>query len=263
MIQSKFHLSDPASPLLALAIHNGHRLPEGLLPYTEISAEDRFREEDPHTGSIAQHYANHIVLETSRFAVDLNRRPDKAVYQNPEDAWGLTVRNGVVPHSLLAGLRYSYQSWYATLQYQIDRMLCQHPVVVVLDLHSYNHRRGGPDAEPDPQEKNPDIILGRSNMSEDYYPLIEDLRLRLDGQDLAGRSLDVRCDVKFPGGQLPRFLNERYDGKVICVAVEFKKIFMDEHSGVLNPALLRFLSQIFLKHSLAWVNENLKITTAR
>ncbi|MCB5272248.1 MAG: N-formylglutamate amidohydrolase [Candidatus Cloacimonetes bacterium] len=263
MIQSKFHLSGSASPVLALAIHNGHRLPGALLPYTQISQEDRFREEDPHTGSIAQYYANHVVLETSRFAVDLNRNPDKAVYQNPEDAWGLTVRNGVVPHSLLAGLRYSYQNWYTTLQYQIDRLLTMHPLVIVFDLHSYNHRRGGPDAPPDPQEKNPDIILGRSNLPEDLYPLIEDLRQRLDGQDLAGRSLDVRCDVKFPGGYLPRYLNDRYGGKVICLAVEFKKIFMDEHSGTLNPVYLHTLRQIFLKHSLAWVNENLKITTAR
>ncbi len=256
MIQSKFHFSDSTSPLLALAIHNGHSLPEALVPYTYINEEDRFREEDPYTGSIAQHYANHIILETSRFAVDLNRRPEKAVYLNPEDAWGLNVRNGIVPHSILAGLRYSYQNWYTTLQYQIERMLAKHPVIIALDLHSYNHRRGGPDAPPDPQEKNPDIILGRSNLPEDYYPLIEKLRQRLDGQDLAGRSLDVRCDVKFPGGYLPRFLNEHYPRRVICIAVEFKKIFMDEHSGVLNPVLLHSLRQIFLENSLAWFQDN-------
>ncbi|MCB5252719.1 MAG: N-formylglutamate amidohydrolase [Candidatus Cloacimonadaceae bacterium] len=252
MIFSKFHFTDSASPLLALAIHNGHRLPEALLPFTEISAEDRFREEDPHTGSIAQSYANHIILETSRFAIDLNRLPDKAVYQKPEDAWGLKVRNGELPKPILTGLKQSYAYWYATLQYQIDRMLTLHPMIVALDIHSYNHRRGGPDAPPDPQEKNPDIILGRSNLSEEYYPLVENLRHRLDGQSLFDRSLDVRCDVKFPGGRLPRFLNEHYGGKVICVAVEFKKIFMDEHSGVLEPASFQALRQIFLEHSLAW-----------
>ncbi|MCB5261382.1 MAG: N-formylglutamate amidohydrolase [Candidatus Cloacimonetes bacterium] len=263
MIRSKFHFSDSASPVLALAIHNGHRLPEALLPYTQISAEDRFREEDPHTGSIANRYANHIILETSRFAVDLNRSPEKAVYQNPEDAWGLVVRNGVLPHSVLSGLLYSYQNWYTTLRYQLERMLERHPVVIVLDLHSYNHRRGGPDAPPDPQEKNPDIILGRSNLPEGYYHFIEDLRQRLDGQSFAWGSLDVRCDVKFPGGHLPRFLNDRYPGKVICVAVEFKKIFMDEHSGVLNPVRLDSLRQTFHQHSQAWVNYNLHIKTAR
>lgn len=263
MIHSKFHLADSFSPLVALAIHNGHRLPEALVPYTEISAEDRFREEDPHTGSIAQDYANHIILETSRFAVDLNRSPDKAVYQKPEDAWGLKVRTGELPNIVLAGLRQSYTNWYATLQYQIDRMLSRHPVIVALDIHSYNHRRGGPDAPPDPQEKNPDIILGRSNLSEDHYPLIEDLRRRLDGQSLGAHSLDVRCDVKFPGGYLPRFLHERYPGRVICVAVEFKKIFMDEHSGVLNPMRLIRLRQIFQEHSLAWVRDYLHSETVR
>lgn len=256
MIQSKFHLSDSSIPVLALAIHNGHRMPQALMPYTQISAEDRFREEDPFTGYIAGYFANHVILDTSRFAVDLNRRPEKAVYQTPEDAWGLEVRNGVIPHSVLSGLRYSYENWYATLCYQIDRMLGRHPLIVVLDLHSYNHRRGGADAPPDPQEKNPDIILGRSNMSEDYYPIIEDLRCRLDGQDLSGHSLDVRCDVKFPGGHLPRFLHEHYPKKLICVAVEFKKIFMDEHSGVLDPARLHALRQIFLEHNGAWIKGN-------
>lgn len=257
MIQSKFHLSDPLSPVLALAIHNGHRIPEALMPYTQISAEDRFREEDPFTDYIAGYYANHVILETSRFAVDLNRNPERSVYQNPEDAWGLKVRSSMVPPNVLAGLRHSYDNWYAMLQYQIDQMLERHPLIVVLDIHSYNHRRGGPDAPPDPQEKNPDIILGRSNMAKDFYPFVEDLRQRLDGQNFLGHSLDVRCDVKFPGGNLPRFLHKHYPCKVLCVAVEFKKIFMDEHSGVLNPVRLHALRQIFLKHSQDWIRDKI------
>jgi N-formylglutamate deformylase len=258
MIQSKFNFSDSSEPVLALAIHHGHHLPSSLLPYTPISADTRYREEDPYTGDIAAYYANHIIIETSRFAVDLNRSPQRAIYLKPQDAWGLKVRSDDMPDSIVQELQDSYKNWYALLRYQMDRMLSQHPFVFVFDIHSYNHRRKGPDAEPDPQAENPDIILGRSNMISEFYPLVDDLRERLDGQDFFGHKLDVRCDVKFPGGQLSRWLHDTYPERLICIAVEFKKIFMDEHSGKLNPVSLNKIRQLFLQQSSAWVQDNLK-----
>lgn len=255
MIRSIFHLAASDQPVLALAIHNGHHLPEALMPYTPLSDIIRFREEDPYTGDIARFFGNHVIVETSRFAVDLNRNLQKAVYLKPEDAWGLNVRHPDLPQGMLVDLHESYANWYAALSYQIDRMLSRHPFLFVFDIHSYNHRRAGADAEPDPQSENPDIILGRSNMPQKLYPWVEKLRKRLDQQDFFGHPLDVRCDVKFSGGHLSRWLHDSYPDKLICIAVEFKKIFMDEHSGKLNPVSLARLRDIFGQESKAWLTD--------
>lgn len=194
-------------------------------------------------------------MDTSRFAVDLNRNPAKAVYLTPEDCWGLNARTSPIPEALLAELRGDYQSWYALLDYQIDRLLKLHPFLVILDLHSYNHRRGGPDAEVDPQAGNPDIIIGRSNLQERHYAAAEDLRARLDGQLLLGQPLDCRADVKFTGGNLSRWLNSRHPERLICLAIEFKKIFMDEWSGRLDLPAFQSLKQLFLGGVRNWLTE--------
>lgn len=258
MVQSKFNFGNIDFPVLALAIHNGHHLPQVLLRYTAISDDDRFREEDPYTGQLAEHFPNHIIVNTSRFAIDLNRKRDKCVYLKPEDAWGLNVRIGELPEALYNDLLNSYEDWYNTLVYQIERMLKFHPYIIVLDLHSYNHRRNGPDAQPDPQTDNPDIILGRSNMNKEFYPIVENLRSKLDGKPIWNMKLDVRCDVKFPGGQLPRFLHEKYPSQLLCLAIEFKKIFMNEWSGKLNPVSLYDIRNLFMDEAENWIENTIK-----
>lgn len=255
MIQSNYHFSDTLQPVLALAIHNGHGLPEPLTPYMGIDDSTRRMEEDPYSGLMAMHYPNYIILESSRFAVDLNRPPHRAIYQNPEDAWGLPVRNAPLPPLVLHQLEQGYMDWYKLLKYQVDRLLSFHPFIMIWDFHNYNHRRGGPDAPPDPQIENPDIILGRNNMPAEYYPYIDTLREMLDGYQLDGRTLDVRCDVKFPGGYLSRWLHESFPGQVLVLAVEFKKFFMDEHTGTLNPVVYGRLRHFFYECSQNWMQE--------
>ncbi|MCB5246495.1 MAG: N-formylglutamate amidohydrolase [Candidatus Cloacimonetes bacterium] len=253
MLRSSVTIGNEALPLLTTAIHAGHQLPTELLKICGISEAGRLREEDPFTGEVAGLFPNHIVLETSRFAIDLNRPPEKAVYLAPEDCWGLPARTEAVPESLLARLRGDYSSWYSLLQYQIDRLLELHPFLVVLDLHSYNHRRGGLHAEPDPQEKNPDIIIGRSNLLPKHHPAADALCQRLNGQAYRDKALDCRQDVKFPGGQMSRWLNLRYPDRLICLAIEFKKTFMDEWTGELDRPAWSELKHLFYNQVRAWL----------
>lgn len=252
MIQSVFYFGNQEVPVIATAIHNGHLIPHQLLSYTALSADARFHEEDPFTGIIAELFDNHIILETSRFANDLNRTREKSLYLKPEDAWGLEVRNAELPEELKLALYQSYDSWYKVLDIQVERMLAKHPFLIVFDLHSYNHRRGGPAAPPDCQWQNPDIILGRSNMPHKYHPLVQELADSLNGKIIRDRSLDVRCDVKFPGGNFPRHLHRNFDGRVMAIAVEFKKIFMDEHTNEVYPLFFGELKDLFLKEAMPW-----------
>lgn len=245
MIKSAVELLDETDPVLALAIHNGHGMQPELQRICGISEADRLREEDPFTENFANAFPNRIIVYTSRFEVDLNRRREQAVYQNPEDCWGLPARTEPLSEELLKSLLDAYDSWYSLLDYTLNRLLQKHPFLLVLDLHSYNHRRQGKDAEPDPQAGNPDIILGRNNMPESFYPRVERLRSALNGQKVKGHSIDCRADVKFPGGQLARTLHKVFAGKVMCLSVEFKKIFMDEWTGTLDKEFQAALSDLF------------------
>jgi N-formylglutamate deformylase len=253
MLVSSFTFGDESLPLLATAIHNGHHLPPELEKICGIPEQERLREEDPYTGEFAGLFPNHVVVKTSRFAIDLNRPPHRAIYQKPEDCWGLPARTQAIPEEVLARLNQDYQGWHKLMEYQMDTLLKRHEFLVVLDLHSYNHRRGGPQAEPDPQENNPDIIIGRSNLREEHYPASAALRHILGSQTYLGKPLDCREDVKFPGGNFPRWLNAKYSDRLICLAIEFKKTFMDEWSGELDEPAFRKLKKLFLTSVGIWL----------
>lgn len=252
MIRSSYHFGSDSGGILACAIHNGHEIRPDLLSITGVSEADRLREEDPFTGSIAELFLNRIVVGSSRFEIDLNRSPEMAIYQKPEDCWGLNARTQDIPAALLTSLQADYSEWYVVLRYQIERLLRYNDHLIVLDLHSYNHRRLGPGQEPDPQALNPDIIIGRNNLSAAVYPRIEELRGMLDGAHVLGRKLDCRCDVKFSGGYLSRWINHNFPGRVICPAIEFKKIWMDEWSGEVYEPDFTELKEFFVDRVSLW-----------
>jgi hypothetical protein len=64
---------------------------------------------------------------------------------------------------------------------------------------------------------------------------LDDLR----GFDYFGRPLDVRENVKFRGGQLTRYIHEHFPSSGCALAVEVKKIFMDEWSGIVDGTHLQ------------------------
>ena len=96
------------------------------------------------------------VVYRSRFEVDLNRPRDKAVYQKPEDAWGLTVWKNQPSQGLVARSLALYDGFYAQLHRVCSRLEKEYGRFVVLDLHTYNHRRQGPQGTPADPEGNPE-----------------------------------------------------------------------------------------------------------
>lgn len=250
MIYSEWHLGNDNIPILATAIHNGHYFPLELVKFCGVDEKDRLREEDPYTSEFASLFPNYVVNYTSRFVVDLNRPIEKAVYLKPEDCWGLVPWLKPLPEEYITTLYEDYNAWYTLLNYQIERMLKTHPFLIVLDLHSYNYLRNGPETEP---EKNtPDVIIGRSNLKSDYYPLIDSLRDIIRNKTIHNRSLDCQLDVKFTGGNLSQWLNAHYSDQLICLAIEFKKIFMDEWTGELDYDIFHQLQAIFKEAISSW-----------
>ena len=84
----------------------------------------------------------------------------------------------------------------------LDRIVALNGRFVVFDLHSYNHRRGGPDALPDDPAGNPDVNLGTGTMPrERWAPVVEAFLGVLARERVADQPLDVRENVRFRGGR--------------------------------------------------------------
>lgn len=260
MMRASFTKLDGRLSLVTTAIHAGHEICAEVAQSCHLSPELRLMEEDPYTDQMARLFPNHITVQSSRFLIDLNRSRERCVYLKPEDCWGLPVNREQMDARLLQSLYGEYDEFYhlvdeflGRLFYLRDEAGIKEPLLI-LDLHSYNHRRGGPEAEPAPQEENPDIIIGRNNLDPSHYDKAEKLRQLLDGKPLGDIRIDCRCDVKFPGGNFSRYLNSRYPEKVVCLAIEFKKIFMDEHTGELNMSLWKQLQQLFYDAVMQWLS---------
>lgn len=234
------------SPIVAVALHSGHFVRPEVRPYLRLDAQQRLREEDAFTGRWTVVADNRALAHHSRFECDLNRPREKALYLKPEDAWGLNVWRHPVPESIVDHSLTRYDRFYQRLYALVESLLKRHPRVVVLDLHSYNHRRGGPESDLAETGDDPDINIGTGSMNRDRWsPIVDRFMADLRAFDFPERPLDVRENVRFLGGEMAKKLHARYPATVCVLAVEVKKFFMDEWTAELYPqrynAVLRAL----------------------
>ena len=93
MLREIWKITEGEGPLVAAAVHNGHRVREAVAEHLALSEDERLREEDPFTAEWTQVAETRIVGTHSRFEVDLNRPREGAVYERPDDyrAWVVAV----------------------------------------------------------------------------------------------------------------------------------------------------------------------------
>lgn len=233
-----FVIGHSALPLVTTAIHAGHELRPEVADRMALGESARLREEDPFTDRLTAIGGVPVVATRSRFEVDLNRPREAAVYVTPEDAWGLDVWDEPLPDAVIERSLAVYDAFYDALAGVLDDLARQGPFVV-LDLHSYNHRRGGPDAPTAAAVDNPEVNVGTGSLDRDRWGHVVDRFMDdLAGRQVSGHPLDVRENVRFQGGHLSRWVHERYDGAGCALAIELKKVFMDEWTGALDEAHL-------------------------
>ena len=221
------------SPIVCTAIHNGHIISENIRENIAVSEDVRLREEDPFTERFTTDCGNRIIVNFSRFEVDLNRPPEKCIYKKPEDAWGLKIRKTPLNETVISQSLQKYHNFYEEVKKHFEILQKKFGTFFVYDIHSYNHHRKGPNADFDDPEKNPEIIIGTNNMPQKWFPLVYDVQKDLRKFDYFGRKLDARINVKFPGGYFSKWIHKNFPDSACCIAIEFKKIFMDEWTGEL------------------------------
>lgn len=230
--------------LVATAIHAGHDLRPEVAAAMVLDEATRLREEDPHTDQIGLLAPARVVVHRSRFEVDLNRPLAQSVYREPDDSWGLTVwRSNPLADGIVRRSQDGYASFYSQLAARLDEVAGRGPFVVY-DVHSYNHRRDGPDSRPEPVEDNPEVNLGTGSVDRAVFGgVIDAFTESLSAQSTDAGPIDVRENVKFEGRALAWWVHERYAGRGVVLALEIKKTFMDEWSGVVDEVRLRRLQE--------------------
>lgn len=242
MAFSSFNLPAP-DVVIATAVHNGHDLRPDLAALMNLDEPTRLREEDPHTGSLASRFTSSVVVHRSRFEVDLNRERNRAVYRGPDDAWGLDVwREPLSDHAVSESLQL-YDAFYADLASTLDELVSRRGGFVLFDIHSYNHRRGGPDTEPDPPGESPVINLGTGSLPPKWRPVADAFVASMAAATLDGDAVDVGENVRFEGRQVAQWVHDNYGDVGCALAIEFKKVFMDEWTGEVDADRLNELGE--------------------
>ena len=226
-------------PLIATAIHDGHTTRETITRQFALDDAGRLREEDPYTGQWTAVAPTRIVGLRSRFEVDLNRPREKAVYVVPQDAWGLEVWKGRLSDEDIEESLAQYDAFYESLREVYQAKADQGPFVVY-DVHTYNHRRAGPDGPEADPEANPQVNIGTATLADRgrFAGVIDACITALREFDFPGGKLDVRENVKFLGGNHARWAHSTFPQNACVIAIEFKKFFMDEWTGEPNRELI-------------------------
>jgi N-formylglutamate amidohydrolase len=240
MTFASFRLSED-DLVIATAVHNGHDLRPELADLIGLDESTRRREEDPHTGEVAARFGANVVVHRSRFEVDLNRERQEAVYRGPEDAWGLDIWDRPLTDDEVAESLLLYDGFYRDLASVLDTLVAGHGGFVLYDIHSYNHRRGGPEAEPDPPATAPTVNLGTGSLPERWKGVADVFVESMRENTLDGVELDVRENIRFQGRQVARWVHDDYGETSCALAIEIKKVFMDEWSGEVDHDRLRQL----------------------
>lgn len=234
-------------PVMITAIHAGHTIRPSMLPWLKITEEGRLREEDPLTDFFLSAGDTIFRANRSRFEFDLNRPSDRAISVDPAETWGLEIWSPDLPQEEIDTSRALHQQFYAMMAQRVEAMIAEHGRILVLDIHSYNHRRDGADMSSAPQTKNPDIDLGATTLNKDLYgELLEDFAQGLRSRPVRGNKPDVRTNVRWAdGGNFPEWLHAAYGDAACVITLEYKKIFMDEWSHSADILALQELRQGF------------------
>ena len=248
------------APLVATAIHDGHAVRREVEPLLAVEEPDRLHEEDPHTSFWTTIAPTRAVGFRSRFEFDLNRPREKAVYLGPDDAWGLDIWKDAPSAEIIAASLAQYDAFYEQMHVALNSLVSRFGRVLVLDLHSYNHRREGPDGPAADPKDNPEINVGTGTMDRSRWSATVDRFVaELSRYDFLGRTLDVRENVKFRGGNFPKWIHSTFPESVCCMSIEVKKFFVDEWTAEIDQSRLYEIGEALKSAALTSLEEMLNV----
>ena len=214
-------------PMVVTAIHDGHEVCEELASRMKVTGNQRRFEEDPHTGAIAQAFDISIRVRDSRYCCDLNRTPERCIY---EEAWGRQVWKTPLEELEREHLLERHAAYYRMLDGLLKVLTEDFGTAVFYDLHSYNYRRLN--GEP------PLFNVGSHFIDRQPFGAVVDHFVgELDTINLPGCDNRAAIDEVFEGKGYQAEFVHRHHPDVLCVPLEIKKVFMNEVSLKLKKTI--------------------------
>jgi N-formylglutamate amidohydrolase len=236
---ARFSLREPAG-MLGVALHPGHRVRPEMQDIMEVTGQQRFLEEDPYTDRFVKDFPMHLVALDSRFEYDLNREREAAVYPYGEKKWGLQVWKRPLTEEELEKTYLKHREFHEILEMIIEHILEHQRIAIVFDIHSFCYQR---ERKLDWwKDENSELNLGTRSIDRKHFaPLIDRFLERISRTSINGHRIRVAENEIFPGGYLTRKFARSHRKTVLVLAIEYKKIFMDEHTGRLDEKTLETL----------------------
>lgn len=225
------------SPLAATAIHSSGRIRDELHPLLKIGPEDRRREEDPGTEFFLRNFPITITANDSRYEYDINRESERAIY---DIAWGNKVFNSPLDGREKEISLAKHTEFHHLMEIVAEYLIRDNDYGVILDLHSFNYRR-----KPYLPDNKPDINIGTRAVNRARFgDLIDAFISDLNNISINRRGVRTAENEIFTGGYLSRSLSFAYHDNLLVLAIEFKKIYMDEWTGeIYHPVLEKLVDK--------------------
>jgi N-formylglutamate amidohydrolase len=242
---AEFHLRAPAH-YLGVALHSGGRVREELVGVMAVTPEERFREEDPFTELFIQDFPLQLIGRDSRFEYDLNREPDRCIYAHNRKKWGLTVWNRELTQKEKELNLTRFREFHVILDMLVEYVTGIGTPAVLFDMHSFCYQRKKKMLWF--EDAGPEINLGTRFINREYFaPLVDRFLEGISGMMIDGYPVRVRENVLFPGGYLTRKYAASHNREILVLAIEFKKLFMDEVTGIFNSEKFHILKSGFTR----------------
>lgn len=220
-------------PYICTAIHAGTQLRNELQPLCLLSEKQRMIEEDIYTDLFINPFPVTIIANDSRYEYDLNRSVDTCIYDN---AWGKKVWKKSLTKAQRRQSQDKHQIYYRILSALVDAIYERFGFCLIIDVHSYNWKVR-------PHIYAPTFNIGTKYIDKRRYAsFIENLLNSLRQIQLPNIETTADLDIVFLGaGHQAQYIQESYRNNVVNIALEIKKIYMDEEKGTKFPMVIEAL----------------------
>ncbi|HLG20746.1 MAG TPA: N-formylglutamate amidohydrolase [Bdellovibrionota bacterium] len=228
-------------PLIALAIHAGHRVREEMTVKMSIEEDERLHEEDVHVEQFIAEAPIQMIGLDSRFEYDVNRPRGNSVYLKPMESWGKKVWRTPPSKDELEISYQKYDEFHELLEFIVETITGYFPKPVILDLHSYNYRRQSYNGK---ENSLPVLNLGTTALDRKKHAKSIDRALSdLAAIKLPGVPMVVKENDVFKGnGAVAKAMASKFPESLL-LNIEIKKVYMNEENGDFHPAILNALKE--------------------
>lgn len=222
------------------AVHNGNQFRKELWDNCIHTAYERWYEEDPATKEMVQTHPIVIAGCDSRFEYDLNREPERAIY---EDAWGKKLWHEPPPKKAIEKSLEKHNNFYRVVDALIRKIEDKFSICIVYDMHSYNWKRWDREV--------PTWNLGTSNVDRNRFEEdIESWRSILEKTPLPNRikSTSKINDTFYGNGYFLKHITNTFHNTLV-LATEISKVYCDELEQIMYPEVVHAVEN-YLKEAL-------------